>query len=265
MSTLSTSIPSLRQSLEAALRDAGAYLLARPQIVPTPNMPAFRTAFGTLEADVLAILRPALTALQPDAAWIDELDSAEPPRGRAWLVDSVDGAVQYMRGLPQWCLTATLLQDGEPVLAVLHNPVLGETYSAVRGEGAWRNGDSIGPSETGDIAVALVSTSQPPFAAQDPEAVSRAGSSLARVLGVAGAVRNLGPTSWQVADVAAGRLDAFWEFGDDRSNLLGAVLIAREAGAAVTETTGEPWSPNSPSILVATPTLRDALLDTLTR
>ncbi|RLP82294.1 inositol monophosphatase [Mycetocola lacteus] len=263
MSTLTTSTPSLLPSLESALREAGSQLLTRPQVAALPDMRAFRAAFEALEADVMAILRPALMALRPDAAWIDELDSADLPRGAAWLVDSVDGAVQYMRGLPQWCLTATLLEDGEPVLAVLHNPVLGETYSAVSGEGAWRNGERILPSETRDIAVALVSTSQPPFAAQDPSAVHRAGDSLARVLGVAGAVRNLGPTSWQIADVAAGRLDAFWEFGDDRSNLLGAVLIAREAGASVTDAAGESWIPNSASVLVATPALRDELLNAL--
>ncbi|MCS4275935.1 myo-inositol-1(or 4)-monophosphatase [Mycetocola sp. BIGb0189] len=265
MSTHTTSISSLCQPIDIALRDAGAHLLTRPRIAPTPTMSAFRAAFDALETDVMAILRPALAALVPEATWIDELDAAALPRGRAWLVDSVDGAVQYMRGLPQWCLTATLLQDGEPVLAVLHNPVLGESYTAMRGEGAWRNGNPIVPSETGDIAVALVCTSQPPFAAQDPASVASAGSSLARVLGVAGAVRNLGPTSWQIADVAAGRLDGFWEYGDDRSNLLGSVLIAREAGAFVTDTAGEPWTPSSPSILVATPALGDTLLDALAR
>lgn len=250
---------TLRLAIEDALRVAGEYLLARTPLDPIPNMAVFREEFAVMDAEVVAILRPALMALRPDAAWIDELDAEGTPEGAAWLVDPVDGAVQYMRGLPQWCISATLLSEGEPVLTVLHNPLLGETYSAARGEGAWRNGERISPSITETIDVALVATSQPPFAAQNPAAVALAGASLSRVLESVGAVRNLGPTSWQVADVAAGRLDAFWEFGEDRSNLLGSTLIAREAGACVIDPAGQPWSVNSSAVLVSTPGLHDQL------
>ncbi|RLP72791.1 inositol monophosphatase [Mycetocola tolaasinivorans] len=227
-----------------------------------PDMSAFRQEFSAMENEVVAMLRPALSALNPDAAWLDEL---APTRvaGDAWLVDSVDGAVQYMRGLPQWCLTATLVRDGEAVLTVLHNPVLSETYAAALGAGAWRNGRPVSPAATEDVGVALVATSQPPFAAAQPEAVALAGASLSRALGSVGAVRNLGPTSWQIADVASGRLDAFWEHGDDRSNLLGATLIARESGTVVTDLAGVPWTPESASILVAAPALHAPLLGVL--
>lgn len=70
-----------------------------------------------------------------------------------------------------------------------------------------------------------------------------------------GAVRNLGPTSWQIADTAAGRLDAFWQFGRDHANLLPGALIAREAGAVVTDAAGGPWTSGSDSFLVAAPAL----------
>jgi myo-inositol-1(or 4)-monophosphatase len=72
-------------------------------------------------------------------------------------------------------------------------------------------------------------------------------------LRIVGAVRNLGATSWQVADVASGRLDAFWEYGADDVNLLDAVVIAREAGARVTEATGDPWTLGAHSILAVMP------------
>jgi len=63
------------------------------------------------------------------------------------------------------------------------------------------------------------------------------------MLQAAGAIRNLGPTSWQVADVTSGRLDGFWEFGRDAGNLLGTALIARQAGAVVSGADGGPWDP----------------------
>ena len=75
-----------------------------------------------------------------------------------------------------------------------------------------------------------------------------------------GAVRNLGPTSWQIADVAAGRLDAFWEHGRDDTNLLPGLLLARESGAIVTDVHGAAWRPGMDSIVVAGPALHAPLL-----
>jgi len=91
--------------------------------------------------------------------------------------------------------------------------------------------------------------------AKNPRALEQAGASLTAVLRVAGAVRNLGATSWQVADVASGRLDAFCQYGADDVNLLGAVVIAREAGARVTDAAGNPWTLGATSILVSAPQL----------
>ena len=79
----------------------------------------------------------------------------------------------------------------------------------------------------------------------------------------AGAVRNLGPTAWQLADVAAGRIDAFWEFGRDDTNVLPGVLLAREAGAVVSDAAGRPWRPGADSIVVAGPALHAPLLAAL--
>jgi myo-inositol-1(or 4)-monophosphatase len=104
-----------------------------------------------------------------------------------------------------------------------------------------------------------VATSTPPFVGRLPRQVELAGRSLAAMLAAVGAVRNLGATSWQVADVAGGRLDAFWEYGVDDVNLLGATLIAREAGAVVTDAAGQPWRAGAASILVAAPSLHAPL------
>jgi myo-inositol-1(or 4)-monophosphatase len=104
-----------------------------------------------------------------------------------------------------------------------------------------------------------VATSHPPFAATEPAAVRAAGLGLAAVMPRVGAIRNLGPTSWQVADVAGGRLDGFWMFGRDQGNLLGATLIAREAGLPVTDLAGRDWTAHSDTFLVACPALREPL------
>lgn len=136
-----------------------------------------------------------------------------------------------------------------PVAAALHAPLLGETCLAALGAGATRNGRPSTPSAETDPAVTIVATRHPPFITRQSEAAKEAGLSLAAVLQFVGAVRNPGPTSWQIADTAAGRFDAFWQFGSDAANLLRGALVAREVGALVTDADGRPWTTRSNSFL----------------
>jgi myo-inositol-1(or 4)-monophosphatase len=258
-----TADSELINGIVRATHEAGQALAKRAGRTPARTMPEFRARFDEADGAALEIIRPQLSRLRPDAAWGDEIDIVLAD-GEQWVVDAIDGAVQYLQDLPQWSVSATLLRDGRPAVAVLHNPGLAETYVGVAGGGATRNGAPVAPSAKTDLSAALFATSQPPFAGRDPEAVRRSGASLASVLLVAGAVRNLGPTSWQVADVASGRLDGFWEFGADDGNLLGAALIAREAGSIVTDSHNRPWSAGADSIIVAPSHLHAALLAAVT-
>ncbi|MBM7773798.1 myo-inositol-1(or 4)-monophosphatase [Actinokineospora baliensis] len=176
--------------------------------------------------------------------------------GGEWVIDAIDGAVQYLQGLPQWCTTVTLVRDGEAVLSVTHSPALGETYAAERGKGAWRDGRVISASGKTSLAAALAGTSHPHH--RQPEANAAAGRALPGMLDAVGAVRGLGPTSWQVAEVASGRMDLFWLFGRDAENLLGGALIAAEAGAVVSTADGSRWTGDAPDFLVAAPGLHGA-------
>ncbi|WP_051970413.1 inositol monophosphatase family protein [Kitasatospora azatica] len=247
---------SILTETTAAVREVGAWLVERHRAEPV----AARTrdealaAFAAIDGPAAALLRERLTALRPQAGWVaEELDSAVPVDGEWWLCDATDGAVQYLLGQPHWAVTATLLRDGEAVLAVVHAPLLGFTYTAARGEGAWLNERLVSPS-TRELAAAVVATSQPPTVGRDPAALRRAGSSLTAVLsGGVLAVRNLGPTALQVAQVGSGHLDAFWEFGLDGPNLLPGALIASEAGALVTDHSGAPWLPHASAGFLAAP------------
>ncbi|MGW3247419.1 inositol monophosphatase family protein [Streptomyces sp. NPDC001070] len=247
--------------LADAAREAGALLLRASRPAPAVDLAGFRRALDAIEAPLVAVLRERLDALRPGVPWAAELDERVPDRGEVWVVDAIDGAVQYLQGLPQFCVNLALVRDGEPVAAALHAPLLGETCTAAAGEGAARDGVRISPSMKTDPAAAVLATSHPPFlAAREPGLAEPTGRALAAVLPHVGAVRNLGPTSWQLADVAAGRLDGFWQLGRDDANLLGGVLIAREAGAVATDLHGLPWRAGATSVLVAGPGLHGRLL-----
>ncbi|GAA2977889.1 inositol monophosphatase family protein [Actinokineospora diospyrosa] len=214
-----------------------------PPVGPTPaTLPELLERFTEVDRPLTAALRERL----PDGEWV---------------VDAIDGAVQYLHGLPQWCTTVTLVRDGAAVLTVLHSPTLGETYAAERGKGAWRDGRPIRPSTKTSLAAALAGSTHPHH--RQPGANAAAGRALPGMLDALGAVRNLGPTSWQVADVAAGRLDLFWLFGRDAENLLGAALIAAEAGAVVSTADGSPWTAAAPDFLAAAPGLHAAAVGAL--
>ncbi len=247
MTTLATSI--------------GREVVSLPPPPPIRTMAELRTVFGALDAPLGRRMIERLRVLRPEAAVGDELDGEQlPEHGEVWIVDALDGAVQYLHGHPEWCVSIALVRDRVPVAAVLHSPSLGATYAASKGEGATRNGQAIAPATKSDASVAFVATSQPPFVARQPDVVRLAGASLSKVLGGVGAVRNLGATSWQVADVASGRLDAFWQYGADDVNIAGAALIAREAGAAVTDATGAEWKLGASSVLVSAPSLQREIL-----
>ncbi|MFI5704824.1 inositol monophosphatase family protein [Streptomyces xanthochromogenes] len=247
----------------SAARTVGAWLAdqERPQLART--MAQFKSVFDAVDTPAAALLHEQLDALAPGVGWAENLYAQPLPGGEVWVVDVMDGAVQYLQGLPQWCVSLTLVRDREPVATVLHNPVLGETYTAARGHGTHRDGTAIRPSAKQDLPLTLVATSHPPFAATQPQAALAAGRSLSVLLPQVGAVRNLGPTSWQIADTAAGRLDAFWQYGRDDENLLGAALIATEAGVRVTDTTGRPWQAGADSFLAAPAPLHQQLLPLL--
>ena len=247
-----------------AARTVGAWLAEQERPRPARTMAQFKTAFDAVDTPAAALLHEHLDRLRPGVPWAGNLFAHPLPAGEIWVVDVMDGAVQYLQGLPQWCISLTLVRDREPVATVLHNPGQGETYAAARGHGAHRDGVPVRPSGKQDLALTLLATSQPPFAATQPRAAQAAGRSLSALLPLVGAVRNLGPTSWQIADTAAGRIDAFWQYGRDDENLLGAALIAAEAGAHVTDAEGRPWQAGADSFLAAPAPLHPQLLALLT-
>ncbi|RSO12723.1 inositol monophosphatase [Streptomyces sp. WAC 06783] len=271
-----TTYAALLSLMATAAHEVGALLVKSPRraTAPSPDtMDELATAYLAIESPATAVMRQHLDALLPGVPWAEELhgehslgrgaDAGLPAVGDAWMVDVIDGAVQYMQGLPQFCVSLALVRDGEPVAAALHAPLLGETYLAAAGHGATRNGEPVAPSPRTRLKAAFVGTSHPPFIAEQPAAAAAAGRSLAAVLPAVSAVRNLGPTSWQIADTAAGRLDAFWEYGRDDANLLPGALVAREAGAVVTDTEGRPWRAGATGFLVAPRALHGELLQLL--
>ncbi len=215
------------------------------------------------DAISMEIMRSGFQAIRPQAQMLDdEIGTGALPDGEFWIVDPVEGAINQIHGMPDWCVSAALVRDNEIILTTVHQPLLGHTYSALRGQGAWLNGTPLKVSQKTDIGIAMVGTGQ---AAPGESAAVHAqiGASVSAVLQQALTVRVSVPATLQLIQVAAGRMDGFWQFSQVRSGLAAGALLVREAGGNVTDFDGNQWCFDSPRFLATTPAFSHTLSATL--
>jgi myo-inositol-1(or 4)-monophosphatase len=170
-------------------------------------------------------------------------EAAEPSLVR-WVVDPLDGTVNYLYGLPEWCVSIAAEVDGMVVAGVVEVPHLGETFTAVAGQGAWlhRNGTAVALrcNPGVELGQALVGTGFG-YAAGRRQVQ---GEVVAALLPYVRDIRRAGSAAVDLCAVAAGRLDAFYERGLNDWDFAAGGLIAREAGATVGGLSGRPESPS---------------------
>jgi myo-inositol-1(or 4)-monophosphatase len=201
----------------------------------------------------MSILQEHLIVARPIAILLDdEAGVGTLPSGEYWIVDPVEGAINHIHGMDEWCVTATLVRDNDLILTVVHVPITGHTYSALRGAGAFLDGKAIRVSAKPDLRGAMVGTGQ----ARPGESLKvhqMIGASVTAMLQTALTVRVSVPATLQLIQVAAGRMDGFWQFSQVRSGLASGALLVAEAGGVVTDFEGNQWTFDSPGFLATTP------------
>ncbi|WP_030692278.1 inositol monophosphatase family protein [Streptomyces globisporus] len=212
---------------------------------------------------VLDVLREPLLRARPGSRWAeDELAGGALPPGEWWVVDPAEGNINHVHGMPDWAVTATLVRDNQPVLTVVHLPLTGDTYTATAGGGAHLNGHPLTVSAKTDLGAALTGTGQA-RPGESTDTFRRIGASVTAMLTAGLVVRVSVPATLQLIHVAAGRMDAFWQFSDVRSGLVAGALLVTEAGGTVTDLDGRPWNAAGRDFLAAAPHLHAAALDVL--
>jgi myo-inositol-1(or 4)-monophosphatase len=183
------------------------------------------------------------------------------PAPAYWLVDPLDGTTNFVRRYPSVAVSIALVETGRPVLAVVHAPLWQATWCASAGEGAWRDGEPISAGRR-EIVDAVCVTGLPPRGRRVavPEYVAAVG----RVLATVEDVRRLSPASLDLALVAAGVFDGFFECGLSGWDTAAGALLVREAGGAVTDWEGDvdAWLASG-AVVAAAPLVHRPLLDAL--
>jgi myo-inositol-1(or 4)-monophosphatase len=194
------------------------------------------------EALIIGMIREA----RPDDGIVAEEGSGAPSTsGIRWLVDPLDGTVNFLWGHPHWSVSLAAVDVAGDIAGVVHDPGRGETFSAERGRGAWLSGSPLTLGESSDLAEALVGTGFA-YGAQER---GRQAAALATVLPRVRDIRRAGSAALDLAWVAAGRLDAFFETGLAPWDwAAGAALVRLAGGEADTIDRGGDRSP----VMIAT-------------
>ncbi len=177
-----------------------------------------------------------------------------------WLVDPLDGTVNYAHGYPVWGVSLALAQDGQVMLGVIYDPLRDEIFWAERGEGAWCDGRRLHVSTAACLKEAVVATGFPYLRATIRDNnLAEFNAVMPRVQGV----RRAGAAVLDLAYLAAGRLDAYWEKHLNPWDWAAGWLLVTEAGGVVTDLCGEPWRLGMKHLAASNGLLHEELLAVL--
>ncbi|HWD82558.1 MAG TPA: inositol monophosphatase family protein [Kribbella sp.] len=265
------SVPNPADLRQLAVRlavAAGEELLARQQdlSIDAAGVETKSSASDPVSAADRAsekLIVDGLTAARPDDGLLGEEGASRPSTtGLTWVIDPLDGTVNYLYGRPDWCVSIAAEDADGALVAVVHQPRTGTTWSAVRGAGAtradapavWYEGDQLGPLRERALASALVSTGFSYL----PERRAEQAAFLQDLLPAVRDLRRGGSAALDLCSVADGTADAYYEHVIQPWDVAAGALIAREAGATVVR-------PFPQGILAAAPSVAEPLIELLTR
>lgn len=241
--------PEFLLRAEAALRESGELIREhnlRPRVIRHKS--SLKDLVTETDGAVETLLRKRLGELAPEASFLGEEGSPEVGLdGLVWVVDPLDGTTNFAHGVPFVATSVALCLDGEPMLGLVNLPLLGELYTAAKGQGAQRNGQAIQVSEARTLDAALVATGFPYRIKEHKAKILR---QLSLAMPATQGVRRAGAAALDLAFVACGRYDGFFEFALNPWDTAAGVLLVQEAGGRVGCMTGqEPYRLGGPDIL----------------
>ncbi|RBQ19656.1 inositol monophosphatase [Spongiactinospora rosea] len=240
-------------------REAGEMLLAkrpaRPEVVQTKSSPT--DVVTALDRAAEELIRARVHQARPDDAILGEEGGATGEGAVRWIVDPIDGTVNFVYGLPDWAVSIAVEVDGEIVAGVVNVVPRAEVFTASLGGGAWLGGERLRCNTGVPLSGALVATG---FGYQVGRRTVQA-EVLAALMPRIRDVRRAGSAAADLCAVAAGRVDAYYERGPQYWDYAAGGLVATEAGARLGGMHGRPVSPDM--TLCAAPGLFEELHDAL--
>ena len=211
------------------------------------------------EATIIGIIRQRY----PDHGFLaEESGGSDHATEYKWVIDPLDGTINFLHGVPVFCVTIALEHRGEIIVGVTYDPNHDELFTAEKGSGAYINGKRLYVSQTGKLINSLLVTGFPYDIARNPDhAVERFVSFLMEGRGV----RRLGSAALDLAYIATGRFDGYWEVSLNPWDMAAGILLVHEAGGKVTDFSGGQASIYKRQIAASNGIIHDAMLQVLAR
>jgi myo-inositol-1(or 4)-monophosphatase len=205
--------------------------------------------------NLLAAARPSYGFLGEEGGVIGGSDDAH-----NWIVDPLDGTTNFLFGTPLWGVNVALAREGEVVAGVTWLPVLNEMYVAAKGEGAWLNGQRIRVSTRHRLVDSVLACGIPFAGKPDHPVFAR---EMALLSSAVAGIRRTGACSVDMAYVAAGRWDAYWERSLNAWDMAPGVILVREAGGIASSVTGTNLDIHGQTVCVSNGIIHDMLIEQL--
>lgn len=208
------------------------------------------------EAEIIDVIRRAY----PEHAILAEETGNQGHGDYLWIIDPLDGTTNYLHGYPQYAVSIGVYRDNKPQHAVVFDPLKNELYTASRGAGAQLNDRRMRVSGVSTLPNALLATG---FPFRNMENLEVFINTFRAILPQVSGVRRAGSASLDLAQVACGQLDGFWEFGLSAWDMAAGCLLVEEAGGLVSDFCGGQAQLESGHVVVGTPHIHAALLTQL--
>ena len=203
----------------------------------------------------LSRARPGYGFLGEEGGAIEGAD-----RTHRFIIDPIDGTTNFMHGIPHFAISIGLEREGQMVSGVIYNPVTDDLYTAEKGHGAYLNNKRLRVAARKDLAASVIATGLP-FLGKEGHA--RAAAEMAEVMNVTAGIRRFGSASLDLAYVAAGRFDGFWERSLQAWDIAAGIVLLREAGGMITDLRGGADMLTKGEVLAANENLHPQLLKLL--
>jgi myo-inositol-1(or 4)-monophosphatase len=209
-----------------------------------------------------SILIEELTRVRPGYGFLGEETGAVEGKDTThrFIIDPIDGTTNFMHGIPHFAISIALEREGQLVSGVIYNPITDDLFTAEKGHGAFCNNKRLRVAGRKELAPAVIAAGLP-FMGKEGHA--RATAEMNAVMNVTAGIRRFGAASLDLAWVAAGRFDGFWERGLQAWDIAAGIILVREAGGVITDINGGAGMVEGGTVLAANEQLHPQLLKLL--
>src|SRR6266540_758437 len=235
-------------AIEAA-KGAGAILLQLSKSPLKYKLKSARDMQAEADLNSESLIKAKIKAAFPEHKILAEESGEEGADSEyLWVIDPLDGTINYARGIEEYAVSIALCKNGQPILGVIYQPVLDKLFVAEKGKGAYLNGDKLnmgGESELANCLAATDTTSNLEARSYNFEVLSRVASAVRHV-------RIFGSSSLHLARIAQGQIDFYFKAHCNYWDVAAGIVIIEESGGRVSDMEGQPLTRESDTILVAT-------------